>query len=168
MRRVVGIVAGALSLFGLIGPASAEQVSGRVGAGAPEDLFLHLTMAANGTLTISQTEFKLAWGGYYRFNLECPDAGPKNEASVQFVVPNLWENSHIRLASVSERKSGFQEVGEVNFHLQGLQLRLMECEGLPLDVRFSFHPMRKGTYPFTVTNSTVKPPVEYKGKFVVE
>jgi hypothetical protein len=151
------------------GDAFAQQVSGRVGTGAPEDVFLTLTLAANGSLTLSKTEFKLAQGGYYRFNLVCPDSGPKNEASIEFLAPGLLENSHLRLASVSERSTGGpQGTNEINFHIQGEQFRLMECEGLPLNVRFSFYPIRKGTYPFTINNKTVQPAVELKGSFIVE
>jgi hypothetical protein len=167
-NRVAGIVAGVLLSLAISGGAVAQQVSGRVGTGAPEDVVLTLTLAANGSLTLSKTEFRLAWGGYYRFNLQCPDSGPKNEASIEFSAPGLWENSHLRIASVSERGSSFQQGLEINFHIQGEQMRLMECEGLPLDVRFSFYPMRRGTYPFTVKNDTVNPAVELKGSFIVE
>ena len=96
-------------------------------------------------------------------------SGTKNEASIEFSAPDLWENSHLRLASVSERSTGGpQGTKEINFHIQGEQLRLMECEGLPLNVRFSFYPIKKGTYPFTITNATVQPAVEFKGSFIVE
>ncbi len=168
MNKMAGIVAGALLSLAVSGAASAQQTSGQVGTGAPEDIFLTLTMDAAKNLTLSANEFHLAWGGYYRLNLECPDSGPVNEASIEFEAPDLWENSHLRIASVSERASGFKVVGEINFHIQGEQLRMMECEGLPLDVRFSFYPMKKGTYPFTITNSTIKPAVEMKGQFIVE
>ena len=48
------------------------QVSGQVGSGAPEDIFLNMKMAADGTVNLSTSAFKLAWGGYYRFNFVCP------------------------------------------------------------------------------------------------
>ncbi len=168
MNKMVGVVAGVLVSLAISGAATAQQQSGQVGTGAPEDIFLTLTLDADKNLTVSQNEFHLAWGGYYRLNMECPDSGPVNEASIAFASPGLWQNSHLRLASVSERASGYQQVEEINFHIQGEQLRLMECEGLPLDVRFSFYPMKKGTYPFTLLNSTVKPAVEMTGKFIVE
>jgi hypothetical protein len=168
MNKVAGVIAGGLAALAVSGGAMAQQVSGKVGSGAPEDIFLTLTLDTDKNLTLSQSEFHLAWGGYYRLNMECPDSGPVNEASIAFSAPDLWENSHLRLASVSERASGYQKVGEINFHVQGEQIRLMECEGLPLDVRFSFYPIKKGTYPFTVLNSTVKPAVEVKGQFIVE
>jgi hypothetical protein len=169
MNRMAGMVAGALFSLAISGAAFAQQVSGKVGVGAPEDVFLVLTMGANGGVTLSKSEFKLAQGGYYRFNLVCPDSGPKNEASIEFHSDGLLENSHLRLVSVSERSTGGpQGTNEINFHVQGEQIRFMECEGLPLNVRFSFYPIKKGTYPFTINNKTVQPAVETKGSFIVE
>ena len=168
MNKMAGFIAGALVSLAVSGAAFAQQQSGMVGSGPPEDVFLNLSLADDGTLTLSQSEFRLAWGGYYRFNLQCPTEGPVNESSIEFWAPELWQNSHLRLVSVSEPESGFQQVGEINFHVQGLQIRMMECEGLPLDIRFSFFPVRKGTFPFTVVNSTVDPEVELTGSFIVE
>ncbi len=107
-------------------------------------------------------------GGYYRFNLECPAAGTANEHGFSFDAPELWENSHLRIVSVSDPKSGFMTAPEINFHVQGLQIREIECEGFQAAARFSFFPMRKGTYPFTVVNGTVDPPQTLNGSFVVE
>ena len=67
-------------------------------------------------------------------------------------------------SSVECRRTGEQQVPEINFHLQGLNFRLIDCEGLALTARFNFHPMRKGTYPFTVRNSEH----EVIGEFIVE
>ena len=168
-NRTAGIFAGAVLLLTLPCAASAQQASGKIGTGAPEDVFLILNLAANGSLTLSKTEFHFAQGGYYRFNLVCPDSGPKNEASIEFSAPDLWENSHLRLASVSERSTGGpQGTNEINFHIQGEQVRLMECEGLPLNVRFSFYPIKKGTYAFTINNKTIQPAVATTGKFIVD
>ena len=85
-----------------------------------------------------------------------------------FFATELWADSHIRLISVADTTTHEQQVPEVNFHLQGLQIRKIECEGLNASARFSFFPMRKGTYPFTVLNDTVEPSVEAAGTFVVE
>jgi len=185
MKRTSGVVASALLSLAISGAASAQQapapaapaapaarppqVSGQVGSGAPEDIFLVLSMTETKGVSMSKTEFRLAQGGYYRFNLVCPGSGPVNEASIEFHADGLLENSHLRLVSVSERSTGGpQGTNEINFHVQGEQIRFMECEGLPLNVRFSFYPIRKGTYPFTINNKTVQPAVETKGSFIVE
>ena len=166
MTRLANILAGTFAALALPFAASAQQASGTVGSGAPEDIFLELT-GADGGIALSQDEFRLAWGGYYRFNLICP-AEVENEAGVSFSAPELLENAHLRILSVSDTQSGFQEVPEINFHLQGLNFRRIDCEGLNLAVRFSFHPMRRGTYPFTVLDDTVEPPRELAGSFIVE
>lgn len=168
MKKVAGIVAGVVASLAVSGAAIAQQVSGQVGSGPPEDIFLEVELGDDGSITLSQSEFHLAWGGYYRFNLECPAAGVENEAGISFWAEELWQNSHLRLISVSDPASGFQEVPEINFHLQGLQIRMIDCEGLGLAARYSFFPMRKGTFPFTVLNDTVEPQVEVTGSFIVE
>lgn len=168
MNRLAYIVVGAFVSLAVTDAALAQQESGRLGTPPPEDVFLEITLADDGSIGLSQSEFNLAWGGYYRFNLICPAAGVENEAGVSFWAEELWQNSHLRIVSVSDRESGFQEVPEINFHLQGLQIRMIDCEGLGLAARFSFFPMRKGTFPFTVLNDTVDPEVEVTGAFIVE
>lgn len=168
MKAIAVAVAGTFVLLALAGQAPAQQESGRVGSGPPEDIVLKVTLAADGTMQLSQTEFRLAWGGYYRFNLECPASGAANEAGVSFSAPDLWTNSHLRLVSVSDPRSGAADTPEINFHAQGLQIRMIDCEGLGLNARFSFFPLRKGTFAFTVLNDTIDPAVEVKGAFIVE
>ena len=168
MNTVASAIAGALVSFALIVPAVAQQESGKVGSGPPEDIFLDATLAADGGITLSQGEFKLAQGGYYRFNFECPAAGIENEAGISFTAPTFWRDTHIRIVSVADSASREQQVPEINFHMQGLQVGMIDCEGLGAAARISFFPMRKGTYPFTVINETVDPSVEVTGSFVVE
>ena len=168
MKKIVFGVAGALVSFALISPVLAQQQSGQVGSGPPEDIFLDVTLAADGGITLLQSEFKLAQGGYYRFNFECPAAGIENEAGISFTAPTFWRDTHIRIVSVADSTSRAQQVPEINFHMQGLQVGMIDCEGLGAAARISFFPMRKGTYPFTVINETVDPSVEVTGSFVVE
>lgn len=168
MKTMAGIVAGALVSLMLVGGAAAEQTSGMVAAGPPEDVELTISLADDGTATLSQDEFRLAWGGYYRFNLVCPPDGLENETSIEFTAPELWENSHLRIASVADTSGGLKGGDEINFHIQGLQLRMVECEGLAQTVRFSFYPIKKGTYPFTLVNGATNPPQELTGSFIVE
>lgn len=168
MNRMICIAAGMLAGLAVSAEAVAQQESGRLRTGPPEDIVLAVTTAADGGFELSQDEFRLAWGGYYRFNLECPLQRTENEAGIGFWAPELWENAHLRIVSVSDLGGGFQDVPEINFHLQGLNLRMIECEGLGLSARFSFYPMRRGTYPFTVLDDTVSPPREMTGTFIVE
>ena len=153
----------------VLGAAFAQQEPGRVGSGPPEDFTIEVSFAADGTMIVSQTEIHLAWGGYYRLNLVCP-AGVENEAGVTFQAPRFLQNMHIRIVSVSDLnpEGAFQDVAEINFHMQGLTLRQIDCEGLGLAARISFHPMRKGDYVFTVIDDTVEPNVEVTGMFIVE
>lgn len=163
-RRLV--VAGAALTLAAAGPAAAQQTPGQLGSGPPEDFTLEVTHAADGSISLSQTEIHLASGGYYRFNLVCP-ADVVNEAGLEFHAPEFLQNMHIRIVSVADT-SGDGDPREINFHMQGLNLRQIDCEGLGMAARISFHPMRKGTYPFTVVNDTVDPAVEVKGSFIVD
>ena len=168
MRRIAGFVGGAALALALAGGASAQQQSGTVASGPPEDIVLNITMAEDGKATLSESEFKLALGGYYRFNMVCPAEKLENEVAISFDAPKLWENSHLRIASVADTSKGVTGGGEINFHIQGLQVRLLECEGLPQTARISFYPIKKGTYDFTMVNSAIKPEQELKGSIVVE
>jgi hypothetical protein len=167
MNKVAGIVAGAVVSLAVLGAAFAQQQSGRVGSGPPEDFTIEVSFAADGTMNVSQTEIRLAWGGYYRFNLICP-AGVENEAGVTFRAPEFLQNMHIRIVSVADTATAEQRVPEINFHMQGLNLRQIDCEGLGLAARISFHPMRRGQYPFTIIDDTVQPNREVAGVFIVE
>jgi hypothetical protein len=167
MNKSAGFFVAAATSLGLIGAALAQQEPGRVGSGPPEDFTIEVSFAPDGTMNVSTTEVRLAWGGYYRLNLICP-AAVVNEAGVTFQAPEMLANMHIRIVSVSELNGGFQDVNEINFHMQGLNLRQIDCEGLGLAARISFHPMRRGEYPYTIIDDTVTPNREVAGMFIVE
>jgi hypothetical protein len=168
MKMAGIIVAGAASLA-VLGAAFAQQEPGRVGSGPPEDFTIEVSFAPDGTMVVSTTEVHLAWGGYYRLNLVCP-SGVENEAGVTLQADDFLANMHIRIVSVSDLnpEGAFQDVAEINFHMQGLNLRQIDCEGLGLAARISFHPMRRGTYDFVVIDDTHEPNVEVPGVFIVE
>jgi hypothetical protein len=168
MKTTAVMIAGALLSLSGVGVASAQAQSGQLAAGPPTDIEMKITLDADGTASLSESEFHLTWGGYYRFNLVCPASGLKNETAIGFFAPALWENSHLRIASVGDTSQGLEGGGEINFHIQGLQIRELECEGLPQTARFSFYPIKKGTYPFTLKNDATTPPQELEGSFVVE
>ncbi|MCW5696474.1 MAG: hypothetical protein KIS96_07020 [Bauldia sp.] len=167
MNKLAGVIGAALVSIAVSGTAHAQQEPGRVGSGPPEDFTIDLTRGDDGVLVVSQTEIRLAWGGYYRMNLICP-GDVENEAGVEFHAPEFLQNMHIRIVSVAQPEEGQQRVPEVNFHMQGLNLRQIDCEGLGAAARISFHPMRRGTYPFTIVDDAVDPAVEVTGAFIVE
>lgn len=139
-------------------PALAEeQISGQLGGGKPEDIHLEMTRDADGGVAISQTEFQLAHGGYYRLNVTCPQE-VTSDTGFHFESLELMENAHLRVLSVAE--------SEMEFYMQGLSFRAIQCDGKG-SARFSFHPMRKGEYPFLVQDHS-EPPKEARGRFIVE
>ena len=137
--------------------AAQEQESGRVGSGAPEDVFLEITRGDGEGPVLSQEEFTLAHGGYYRFNVVCPEP-LTSETGFHFEAPELMENAHIRVLSVGGV--------DIEFYAQGLSFRAIECDDAG-SARFSFHPMRTGVYPIYVRDQAV-PPNEAFGRIVVE
>ncbi|ABV94367.1 hypothetical protein Dshi_2634 [Dinoroseobacter shibae DFL 12 = DSM 16493] len=147
----------ALACVTASGAFADAQESGRVGAGAPEDIFMEITRAEDGAVTIAPEEFTLAHGGYYRFNVVCPEA-LTSETGYHFEATELLENAHIRVLSVGEV--------DIEFYMQGLTFRAIECDDAG-SARFSFHPMRKGVYPIHVRDQAV-PPTEAFGRVVVE
>ncbi len=152
----ITFVAGACALG--ISPALAqEQEPGRVGSGAPEDVFMEITRGDDGAPVLEPEEFTLSHGGYYRFNVVCPEA-LTSETGFHFEATELLENSHIRVLSIGE--------ADIEFYMQGLTFRAIECDDQG-SARFSFHPMRTGVYPIHVRDQGV-PPTEAFGRIIVE
>ena len=88
MNAPTWITASLLAALAMPAAALAQQQSGTVGRGAPEDVFLEVTQGTDG-LALSADEFHFALGGYYRFNLICPAAGVENEAGLSFSAPEF-------------------------------------------------------------------------------
>ncbi|MBY6154468.1 hypothetical protein KUV47_14690 [Vannielia litorea] len=145
----------ATALAALPGWAIAQQTSGEVGGFPPEDIVMVVKTGEGGAPDVSATEFTLALGGYYRFNFTCPDA-KDDETGFHFESEGLMTNAHIRVVSV----------GDMEIYMQGLGFRALECDE-PGTVKFSFHPMRAGTYDFIVRDHS-EPPQVANGVFVVE
>lgn len=135
--------------------ALAEQTSGEVGGFPPEDITLTVTTGEGGAPVLSATDYTLALGGYYRFNFTCPDA-KDDETGFHFESEGLMTNAHVRVVSV----------GDMEIYMQGLGFRALECDE-PGTVKFSFHPMRNGSYPFLVRDHS-EPPQAVTGTFLVE
>lgn len=156
MKTMIG---GALALAMLPGLALAQddrvQESGVLGSPPPQDIFLEVTTGENGEPVLDGTEFALVLGGYYRFNFVCPDA-VDDTTGFHFESPDLMDNMHLRVVSV----------GDIELYMQGLSFNAIECDE-PGSARFSFHPMRAGTYDFLVRDQS-DPPQQVIGQFVVE
>lgn len=169
MSRVVKSAAAAAALLFMAGPAFAQApaapaappaelpplTSGQVALGAPRDIFLEVTTAPDGAPILSQEEFPLVLGGYYRFNFVCPDA-QDDSTGFHLEVTDLLVNSHLRVVSVQD----------IEIYMQGLTFRAIECDEIGA-ARFSFHPMRRGVYDIYVRDHS-DPPKEGFGRFIVE
>ena len=151
MRHLIAAAALAIPLAA----QAQDQPSGEVGSGAPEDFFLEITTGEGGAPVLSEEEFFLSWGGYYRMNVVCPDAASDSEG-FHFEAPDLIQNSHLRVYSV----------GDIELYMQGLSFHAIECDEAGA-ARFSFHPMRKGVYEIYVRDHS-DPPQEARGRVVVE
>jgi hypothetical protein len=116
------------------------QVGGNLAAGPPVDIFVEISTGPNGEPVLSRKEFKLITGEYYRFNIHCPDV-TDDLVGWRVEVTDLLSNSHLRVVSV----------GDIEIHLQGLTFRAIECDEIG-SARFSFVPIRPGTYDLYVGN----------------
>lgn len=132
-----------------------SQEPGVIASPPPVDLYLEVTTGENGEPILSEDEFQLVTGGYYRFNFVCPDA-EHDSTGFHFEATELLANSHLRVYSV----------GDIELYLQGMSFRAIECDEAGA-ARFSFHPMRRGVYEIYVRDHS-DPPQEGFGRFVVE
>lgn len=137
------LITGSMSLPALPEPAPLEEI------------FLEVAVSEDGTPEISQHEFKLSTGKYYRFNFVCTEAGGES-GGFQFESVPLLSNSHLRIVSV-----GNQEI-----HMQGLNFHALQCDESGT-IRFSFYPVRAGAFEFLVQDHA-EPPNVIKGNFIVE
>ena len=151
----------ALTAAGVVALAVSTQAQDRVqepgvvGSPPPQDIFLEITTGEGGAPILSQDEFTLATGGYYRFNVVCPDA-VDDSTGFHFEAPDLIANSHLRVYSV----------GDMELYIQGQTFRAIECDEAGA-ARFSFHPMRRGVYEIYVRDHS-DPAQEAFGRVVVE
>ena len=144
-------------------PALTEaQVGGNLAQFPPTDLFLEITTGPHGDPVLSVDEFQLITGDYYRLNINCPDVAD-DLREWRMEVDDLLQNSHLRLVSV----------GDVEIHLQGLTFRATECDEVG-SARFSFVPIRPGTYdlyvgnvPLAVGRPAGEAGVQTEGKYVL-
>jgi hypothetical protein len=139
MKDLLQSIVAALGLATL--PASSHaQVGGNLAAGPPIDIFVEISTNPDGGPVLSKKEFKLLTGEYYRFNVNCPDVAD-DLVGWRVEVTDLLSNSHLRVVSV----------GDIEIHLQGMTFRAIECDEIG-SARFSFVPIRPGTYDLYVGN----------------
>ena len=139
----------------LLAPGALAQESGVIGRPPPADVFLTVTTGPNGEPMLSDDEFVLVLGAYYRFNFVCPDA--KDDATgFHFEATELLANAHLRVVSVND----------IEIYMQGMSFRAIECDEAGA-ARFSFHPMRRGVYEIYVRDHS-DPPQEAYARVVVE
>jgi hypothetical protein len=151
-----------LTLVALCTLPCAAQVGGNLAQYPPTDLNLRVTTGPDGDPLLSQEEFQLVTGDYYRLNLSCPDV-EGDLSGWRLEIADLLQNSHLRLVSV----------GDVEIHLQGLTFRAIECDEAG-SARVSFVPIRPGTYdlyvgnvPLAVGRPIGEAGVQGKGKYVI-
>ena len=65
MNGYASMAAAALVSLAASGAALAQQQSGQLGSGPPEDIFLEVTTGGEGGLTLSESEFHLAWDAFF-------------------------------------------------------------------------------------------------------
>ena len=155
IKKLLMPAAAAAGLLMLLVSSQAQEPRGVIAGGGPVDLWLEVTTGPNGEPILSATEFNLETGGYYRFNFVCPDV-VDDATGFHFEANALVANSHIRILSV----------GDIEFYMQGLTFRAIECDEAGA-ARFSFHPMRSGVYDLYVRDHS-DPPQEAFGLFIVE
>lgn len=142
----------------LAGPALAQDapVPGMIVSGPPQDFVMEVRAGDDGTPVLSQSEFKLVQGSYYRFNFSCPEVTGDDEPGFHLEVTDLLANSHLRVI----------EVNDMEVYMQGLTFRALECDASGT-ATFSFYPIRKGTYGIYVRDHS-EPPKEARGTITVE
>jgi hypothetical protein len=140
MRVLLQIAASAALALVMMSASTHGQVGGNLAAGPPADVFLEIATSPDGEPVLSAREFKLTTGEYYRFNISCPDVAD-DLVGWRVEVTDLLSNSHLRVVSI----------GDIEIHLQGLTFRAIECDEIG-SARFSFVPIRPGTYDLYVGN----------------
>lgn len=126
MRHYAALAA--LSIF--FSGSALAQVGGNLAALPALDVDLRITTSEAGLPVLSTDEIHLVTGDYYRINL-ISDGGEVWRVE----VPDLLQNSHLRLVTIDE----------VEVHLQGLTFRAIELDEGG-SAAFAFTPVKPGRY----------------------
>ncbi|MGD9737881.1 MAG: hypothetical protein AB7O56_03930 [Bauldia sp.] len=151
LRKLLTAGVAAAAIAAVATPVLAQEII----LGAPQDMFINVTTGTGGEPVVDVTEVVLALGGYYRFNLVCPDA-QNDDTGFHFEMPELLANAHLRVISI----------GDIEVYMQGMSFRAIECDEAGA-ARFSFHPMRRGVYEIYIRDH-LDPPQEAFVQVVVE
>lgn len=113
-------------------PATAAhaQVGGNLAALPAVALELAITTGADGAPVLSQSEFKIVTGDYYRMTIKSD-----GKATWRFEAPDLLQNSHLRIVTIAG----------IEVQLQSLVFRAIEFDAAGAAM-FSFTPIRPGKY----------------------
>ncbi len=110
-------------------PAHA-QVGGNLAALPAVELSLAITTGADGAPVLSQKEFSLTTGDYYRMAVKSD-----GKAVWRFEATDLLQNVHLRIVTIAG----------IEVQMQSLVFRAIEFDEAG-EARFSFVPIRPGTY----------------------
>lgn len=163
-KLAAAALAAMLVATGALATGALAQVGGNLAAFPPTDLELQIDETEDGRPVISEEEFQLTTGGYYRFNVTS-----SGETDWRLELPDLLQNSHLRVLTVNDG---------IEIHLQSMVFRAIEFDE-PGKVSFSFVPIRPGEYAFTIGRNPIAQGLpagqagvqeEYRaeGRFVVE
>jgi hypothetical protein len=130
IRRLALVAALAAALVAAAPSLSQAQVGGNLAALPAVDIEIDIKTGPDGAPVLSQSEFKLITGEYYRLNFT---SDGKEVWRVE--VPDLLQNSHLRVVTVND----------VEVHLQGLSFRAIEFDKAN-SASFTLTPIRPGDY----------------------
>ena len=119
----------ALALAMSAAPAAA-QVGGNLAALPAVELRLEITTSADGAPVLSQKDFNLVTGDYYRMTLKSDGV-----AVWRVEAPDLLQNSHLRIVTIAG----------IEVQLQSLTFRAIEFDAAG-EAKFTFVPIKPGTY----------------------
>jgi hypothetical protein len=127
--RIAAALFAALAVAVSAAPADA-QVGGNLAALPAVEIRLEITTGADGAPILSQKEFNLVTGDYYRMTLKSDGV-----AVWRVEAPDLLQNSHLRIVTIAG----------IEVQLQSLVFRAIEFDQGG-EARFTFTPIKPGTY----------------------
>lgn len=127
--RLAAALIAALAVAVAAAPAGA-QVGGNLAALPAVEIRLEITTSPDGAPVLSQKEFNLITGDYYRMTLKSD-----GKAVWRVEAPDLLQNSHLRIVTIAG----------IEVQLQSLVFRAIEFDAAG-EAKFSFTPIKPGTY----------------------
>lgn len=129
MSRILAVLV--LALAGAVWtPSAGAQVGGNLAALPAVELRLDITTGEDGRPQLSQREFALVTGDYYRFHVRSD-----GKSVWRFEATDLLQNVHLRIVTIAG----------IEVQMQSLVFRAIEFDQAG-EAAFSFTPIRPGTY----------------------